>query len=106
MPRAVLCEDDGVHSSNTGVREAPFGPQISRREATCSCDNLLRIKRAKKKIFGYVIVMPWTDGNDQNAAPGYQAFTANSASDCLNVFLFHSACCASPRFQLPATTTI
>lgn len=95
-----------MHPSNTGVREVPFGPQISRCEATCSCHNLLRIKRTKKKIFGHVIVMPWMDDKEQNAASGYQAFTANSASDCLNVFPFHSACCASPHFQLPATTTI
>lgn len=46
------------------------------------------------------------DDKEENAAPGYQAFAANSASDCLNVFLFHSACCASPHFQLPATTTM
>lgn len=59
-------EDGGVHPSNSGVRGAPFGSQISRCEATCSCDNLLRIKRAKKNMFGYVVVMPrmggWMDG--------------------------------------------
>jgi len=48
--------------------------------------------------------MPGMDDKEQNAAPGYQAFSANSASDCLNVF--HSACCASPHFQLPATMAI
>lgn len=104
-PCAGLFEHSGVLPSNIRARLAPFGPQISGCEATCSCDNVLRIKRAEKNIFGDVIVMPWMDDKEQHAAPGYQAFTANSASDCLNVFLFHSACCASPHIQLPATST-
>lgn len=94
-----------VLPSNTRARPAPFDPQISGCEATRSCDNVLRVKTAEKIISADVIVVPWMDDKEQHAAPGCQAFSANSASDCLNVFLFHSACCASPRVQPPATTT-
>lgn len=53
-----------------------------------------------------MILTLWEDDKEQNVAPGYQAFPVNSASGGLNAFLFHPACCASPRFQPPATLTI